>query len=666
MSNWREAILREFQPEVARLTLVADPDGLLLEEGVLHGLENRGFELISFDDSIAFRYAYESRYRTRWDRGEATELVVVLRSPESDIGSLPYDLIQAGRSLSFHLGELFPWLSLPVVGALDRSDLDALYEAQARERLDRPLSRRQTEAFVLRHVFGIAPETIRSTSDLLRFLLERHYKGMRIPASLDERLVSDLRENAAFRDWPLEVILPDREGFFRFVQERWPMFLNRIAARSDTGKETRATYGLEFSGPEDLPFDHDDVRVYLDNLFLEGFLDPISHEKAEEFKESWASVGVLIDADADHRRRWEGLLSTVSSSLPDDGAGHAAWRAFALRWARLVAMRNGMGAAADPEEIADFEALRARTDEAFLRWLDDRYRTLHNQPPVPPVMVHHLPRHMARRLSEKGGKVALVVIDGLSLDQWVVVRESLGKQDLEVAFHEDAVFAWIPTLTPVSRQSCFAGSPPLYFPRSIENTSQEATLWKRFWEEEGMSPHEVGYERALRGSADLQRIENLLDHPRTRVVGLVVDQVDRMMHGMQLGAAGMQGQVRLWSDDGFLARLLGMLVERNYTVFLTADHGNVEARGCGRPGEGSVADVRGERVRVFPDEILRARVQEGFPGSIAWSSAGLPDGYFPLLAPGRDAFVREGETVVGHGGATLEEVIVPFIEIEAG
>ena len=37
MSNWRDQILREFTPNVARLTLVADPDGLLLEEGILRG-----------------------------------------------------------------------------------------------------------------------------------------------------------------------------------------------------------------------------------------------------------------------------------------------------------------------------------------------------------------------------------------------------------------------------------------------------------------------------------------------------------------------------------------------------------------------------------------------------------------------------------------------------
>jgi len=80
MTSWRDHVLKEFTPKVSRLTLVSDPDGLLLEEGILEGIRKRGFDLIPFEDHVAFRYAYESRYRSRWDRGEQTDLVVLLRS----------------------------------------------------------------------------------------------------------------------------------------------------------------------------------------------------------------------------------------------------------------------------------------------------------------------------------------------------------------------------------------------------------------------------------------------------------------------------------------------------------------------------------------------------------------------------------------------------------
>jgi hypothetical protein len=65
MNSWRDQVLKEFTPQVARLTLVADPDGLFLEEGILHEIRERGFELIPFEDHVAFRYAYESKFRSR-------------------------------------------------------------------------------------------------------------------------------------------------------------------------------------------------------------------------------------------------------------------------------------------------------------------------------------------------------------------------------------------------------------------------------------------------------------------------------------------------------------------------------------------------------------------------------------------------------------------------
>ena len=61
-------------------------------------------------------------------------------------------------------------------------------------------------------------------------------------------------------------------------------------------------------------------------------------------------------------------------------------------------------------------------------------------------------------------------------------------------------------------------------------------------------------------------------------------------------------------------------------------------------------------------EALPSASPEGWQ----WPADGLPGGYLPLLAPGRSAFVGEGERVVAHGGVCLEELVVPFVEVEAG
>ena len=124
----------------------------------------------------------------------------------------------------------------------------------------------------------------------------------------------------------------------------------------------------------------------------------------------------------------------------------------------------------------------------FLDWIERRYAGLHNQPPDPPTMVHHLPRYLSRRLSDDSErKVALIVIDGIAIDQWIVLREVLMTQRPWFRFREGAVFAWVPTITSVSRQAIFAGKPPLYFPLSIETTNKEASLWTQFWSGEGLT-----------------------------------------------------------------------------------------------------------------------------------------------------------------------------------
>lgn len=661
MANWREQILKEFTPQVARLTLVADPDGLLLEEGILQGIHERGFELIPFEDHVAFRFAYESKFRSRWDRGEHTDLVVVLRSESSNLNNLPYDLLEAGRKLSFSIGELFPNLSYPVVAAVDKSDFDALYRAQVQHNPG-TLGDNMTKEFVLRHVFEIAPELIKQPSDLLRVLLRRHYRGLTIPSILDERFIQVLRQNDLFEDWPLEKIVPDRDAFFVFLQERWPLFLNRMAS-PDTGgvKEEEASFGLEYSGPSDLPFEHDDVRVYIDNLFLEGLLEAIPHKNSEVLSKKWVAVGVRIDPEKDRLRRIEGLLQSMKATIPSADARHHEWLLFAYRWAEFMALSIEAGSGVTAEIKKRAEELRSEVDTAFLSWVSNRYAGLHNQPAVPPVMLHHVPRALARNVGQN--KIAFLVVDGLALDQWVVMRKVIHEQRPTTRFHESAIFAWMPTITSVSRQAAFAGKAPLYFPSSIQHTGKEGAHWTQFWLGQGLTQQEVAYARGL-GDGSLDTVKEIISYPRVRVIGLIIDKVDKIMHGMELGTPGMHNQIRQWTEQEFLANLFDLLLEHEYQIFLTSDHGNIEAEGCGSPKEGTIAEMRGQRVRIYPDELLRSQVKDRYSDAIEWPAVGLPDDFLPLLAPNRKAFIKEEDKIVGHGGISIEELVVPFVHIK--
>ena len=667
--NWRGPILRSFARGVPPVTLVADPDGLFVDESLSAALRARGFGIVPLADRVAFRYAYEAKWRVALEERKLVGIAVVIRSGEQELGKLPCDLLRAGRRLAFGLATLFPAFNQPVVAALARADLDSLYAAQARYGTV-SLGADATKDFALLHVFGIAPEGIAQPSDLLRMLLRRHYGRQDLPKVLDERLIRVLRRRAPFARWPLDVLVPDREAFLAFLQERWPLFRRRHAASGEKlVHEPAEPFGLTIAGPADLPFDHPDVSIYIDDLFAEGLLRPAASATGDRPMDRM-SDGVRANMATDALRRLDAMVEGAGESIPVPEAPHRDWVTFAYRWATLNALRLASGAnhsssaALRPEIGRRIAAVRERVDSEFHAWMARRYAGLHDQPPDPPVMVHHAAQALARTVEDcENGKAALIVVDGLSLDQWIVLRDELALQRPGLRFRESAVFAWVPTVTSISRQAIFAGTPPLYFPSSIYTTAKESSLWERFWLDRGLVARHVVYARGL-GDGALGDTRTLLERLDIRVAGLVVDKIDKIMHGMALGAAGMHNQIRQWAGEGYMAGLLDMLFDGSFSVFLTSDHGNIEARGSGRPSEAALANIRGERARIYSDPLLRSRVKERFPEAVEWPAIGLPDLCYPLLAPERSAFATVGARIVAHGGAALEEVVVPMIRIE--
>ena len=672
MENWRDSILKEFTPQAARITLITDPDALISEEIIVQEIQSRGFELVLFEEPISFRYLYESKYRLAWENGRSDELVVLIG--HAGFTNVPYDVLFNARKLNFSLDRLFPEMNRGVLQSLDRGLFDPLYQAQAIY-TPRHLSENATKDFILRHVFEIAPEMIKTPAELLRVLLRKHYREQRAPAILDEWFIQMLRKGGRFLDWPLEVIIPERAAFLTFLQERWPTYvLSMEMDQATLVKELATIYHPTLPGPATLPFDHNDVCVYIDNLFAEGWLKPVSltdlniqgnlPEISPQRYPNWVRMGIHIDPEAAHQARLQKILQVLEeTNIQPDSSRHTDWIALASKWAEVNLL--WYSAKKLPNQynplVSRYEHLRQQIDQNFATWMQLRFGSLYNLSAADPVMVHHIPRLMSKALQASDSRAALVIIDGLAFDQWVAIRDILQKQIPEAQFHVTGSFAWAPTLTSVSRQSIFAGKPPMFFPDRIWDTKSESTLWSQFWMDAGLAEYQSRYIK-ITGKIN-GRIDELTD-PKNRVMGIVIDKVDKIMHGMELGAAGMINQVRQWAEQGDLARLIQLLVRNNYRIFISSDHGNIEAIGCGRPAEGSTADLRGERVRVYPDESLRSSVLTQFPQSIEWKPVGLPVGYFPLLAANRSAFVQQDKHVVSHGGIALEEVIVPFIKVE--
>lgn len=366
MSEWREQIVRRLVPGVARVTAVSDPDGILRDPDLFQSIQARGFAISPFEDSVSFRFDYESRFRVRWDVDQTAELVVVFKPGEYEFETLPADVLAEAQRLSFSLKDIFPRLSYEIVSQIETTYFDALFRAQqqyASQVHDAP----QTQGFVLRHVFGIEPTVIKSVPDLMRMLCQLHYTRVSIPPQLNRYLTACLEQNQNFKGWPLEVIISSRAAFWDFLNERWPIYVRQT--NGDDGEHRQEPQRLKHPGPTFLPFGHDEVRGYIENLFDDGVLTPVEWDWSQAPDEKWIRVGLLGNKIENTELRFSDLSENLIADCPDKSATPQAWLAYSFRYAQANVLWTQTSPATRARYQAQFPALRRTVNEHFQDWL---------------------------------------------------------------------------------------------------------------------------------------------------------------------------------------------------------------------------------------------------------------------------------------------------------
>ena len=664
MSAWVHRILGEFPSDLARLWIAADPDAVLLDERILAGLRARGFEVLPFEDPMAFRAEYEEHYRQAWDRGEdgrALSLVLHLRCAEPD--ALPWDYLRQARTVHLSLANLFPALSYGVVRQVAAEHLDALFDAHAKH-ASQPLGEAATKDFILTHVFRLAPHLITRMDDLWRELLRLHHRDLVLPPVLIEHMAKIIGANDTFSGLPIDELLSSKASTLRCVQDAWYRYLKDFGITgSRIAEATPPGHGVRI----DIPFAHPDIRGLVASMFLDGTLHPLTVHYLPANLPATVSksiaIGIVKDAAALRNLVVDGLKALVET-LPTTEATHRDWGAFARRFGEILARFHNLDTARAQGLRAEVAQLQRLADERLLAWMTEHYADLPSLPAAnAPAMVHQIPRFLTLRRNAAAPRVALLVFDGLALDQWVQIREAVTARAPRFAFAEGACFAWLPTLTAVSRQALFSGLRPREFADSLETTHQEPGLWSRFWQDQGLRPAEVLYRKGVRRVDQLDEVGAALANPAIQVAGIVVDTIDLMVHGAFLGKREIASQIASWCESGFVDRLFALLLDQGFQVYLTADHGNCEAIGIGRPNQGVIAETRGERVRVYRSALLRAESAGQCPGTFSLEVPAWPPDFLPLFAAGRTAFVMPGDALVSHGGCSIEELIVPFVKV---
>lgn len=622
----------------AGLSLVEDPDSVIADEKIFDVLRARGYGVSVFVETLELRRIYEWRVRGNADTRE----VVIFRGGENLERVVPPDILadpSIRRLGGFTYGKLFPQLDRSVLMQLGRDEIASLFliRGQADARGCRPNDTEKTCEFIFEDLWGRSATAITTHENLFAALAWLHVeKGVASPMLLTY-FRKCIRGKAVFADGHAgHVSLPD-------------VVLTDAGAFRDWAN---AIWREKWAGKKDLPIDFDApiVREAFAALHLAGVI-AVEGDADAVAKE----LAYLADGRGDGALDF--ALAETERDMPKVRSSWRDWTQFARNWAALTATMDTRKI-----DVPRYGEVWSKIDREFAAWMGWAYASLANVPSAMPPVVYRTIEHIAAaRKTEGFRKFALVVVDGMAWKDWAIIRRRLeGRFDFSIS----GTFAAVPTVTSVSRQAIFSGKPPADFANSINGTSREPILWREAWAAREIEPAYVKYKKGLGlGDAKCDVAEY---YTNCHALGLVVDSIDEMTHGTLAGNRELASRIEDWLESGYLETLLSHLVEElRFEVFVTSDHGNIEATGTGNLQEGQTVDTRGERVRVYANDILRdaAKVKLAPDDAVAWECADLPEGYSPLIKAGRGAFAPNGEKLMAHGGISVEEAIVPFVRV---
>mgnify|MGYP001171404551 FL=1 len=346
--------------------------------------------------------------------------------------------------------------------------------------------------------------------------------------------------------------------------------------------------------------------------------------------------------DRENADEYAGWLEETIRQRLQEVRHYTDWFEIAKLWASLRLLQDG------GYTQLSMDQLSVELDTRFQEWMLEHYKKLSASfHPDSPVLLHKTNDYVRT----KGNKLALIVVDGMSLANWLAFVRA--DKVSGFSYQWSYAFALIPTITSVSRLAIFSGKLPAEMSKPFA-LAQEEKEWQAYWSRSGYKESEIVYQRGTTGELP----------SGAKVVGIVINTIDDIMHGQMQGRAGMCRDVVSWSESGELQSLILRLLEKDFRVFITSDHGNVEAIGQGRPpNEGVLTEMAGQRCRIYRDYADPASLEQPFR-SFLFPPVYLPKNYQYVLCDDGLSFQPRGKKSVCHGGISLEEVIVPFIEVK--
>jgi DNA-binding response OmpR family regulator len=333
--------------------------------------------------------------------------------------------------------------------------------------------------------------------------------------------------------------------------------------------------------------------------------------------------------------------------------------------------------------------LRKQASAEFGAFVVKNYSSWVRTTDRPPLSVNVVEKHVAPLLKE-GTQTFFIVVDCMRLDQWLMIEPILNQY---FNIKKDYYYSILPTATPFSRNSIFAGE----FPDAVAKLYPD--VWDRGSNEASRNRHErqlldrqlsklgIGlrseskYVKVLDFEEGQNLARKINSYSSTPLLSVVYNFVDILVHGrseseilqeVAPNEAAFRSLMRSWFEYSHMFEMLRKLSQWDCAVVITTDHGSViGTRGTLAYGKKDTStNLRykyGDNLNCDPKQawLIKEPKELHLP---TWGLAttyiiALEDYYF-VYPTKYSEYKRQYQNSFQHGGISLDEVILPVITLK--
>ena len=342
-----------------------------------------------------------------------------------------------------------------------------------------------------------------------------------------------------------------------------------------------------------------------------------------------------------------------------------------------------------PEMQEVFQTQKDEANTEFFKFISKNYASWLKPKADAPVMSHTVLQKKVLPHLQKGTPLFFVLIDNLRWDQWKAIQPVFA--DSFRVLEEDSFYSILPTATQYARNAIFSGMLPIdiekKFPQHWRNDDDEGG--KNLSEEEflrsqlkslGKADVKLSYTKVLNNGAGLDlvsNIHNLLQNDLNVIVYNFVDMLSHARTEMEVlkELAGDEVSYRSitasWFEHSPLHQALKKIADKNIRLVLCTDHGSVRVKTPIKVvgDKQTTTNLRykhGRNLNYDPKEVLAFKEPKeiGLPSPTINSSYIFGGEDVFLCYPNNyNHYVNYYRNTFQHGGVSLEEMIVPVVQM---